>query len=366
MRGEGYWKRFIETLHRLHEEKIKKNVSCLFAERELFRMIAESLKIGIAVTDAKGGVVYVNPAALRITGGEGREGDVFPLWETLKKEEREEGEVKIDGATPRYLWFWKTAWAENILFSFLDITEQKQREEDRIWKDKFSSFQYLAAGVAHELGNPLNALKIHADLMERMMNKGEEEKAREHLRVIKEEILRLESIVQDFLDVLRPIHLSLSEMRVEEVIKSTLELFLPAMQEKGVICEIKLSESTPPLLLDRERLKQALINILNNALHATGRNGKIVVSTGEQKGFVHIVITDDGEGIPASALAHIFEPFFTTREKGMGLGLTITQRIVKAHGGSIEVKSKPGKGTITTISLPIKRTQVPLPAKRQV
>ncbi len=365
MRGEGYWRRFIATLHRLHWEKIKKNVTCLLEERELFRMIAESLAVGIVVTDTKGGIVYVNPSALRITGGKGEEGDVFPLWETLKKEEQEEGEVQINGSTPRYLWFWKTTLSENLLFSFLDITAQKRREEERIWKDKFSSFQYLAAGVAHELGNPLNALKIHAELMERMVHRGEEEKTKEHLRVIKEEILRLENIVQDFLDVLRPIHLTLSEIRVEEVIKSTLELLLPAMQKKGIICETRLSESTPPLLLDRERLKQALINILSNSLHATGKNGKIVISTGEKKGFVHIVVADEGEGIPAKDLAHIFEPFFTTREKGMGLGLTISQRIVKAHEGSIEVKSNPGKGTTTIIYLPIKRTQVPLPAKRQ-
>ena len=364
MRSEGYWRRFIETLHRLHGERIERNVACLFEERELFRMIAESLKVGIAVTSSKGEIVYANPSALHITGVE-EEGGIFPLWERLKREEKEEGEIKIDGSNPRYLWFWKTSISGNFLFAFLDITEQKRQEEERIWRDKFSSFQYLAGGVAHELGNPLNALKIHAELMERALHRREEGKARKHLRVIKEEILRLESIVQNFLDILRPVHLKLSEIRVEEVIKSILELFSPTMEEKGIICETNLSESTPPLLLDRERMKQTLINILSNAIHATGRNRKIVITTGEKKGFVHIMVRDEGEGISPENISRIFEPFFTTREKGMGLGLTITQRIVKAHGGDIEVRSRLGKGTTVIVSLPIKRKRVPLPVKRE-
>ena len=365
MKEEGYWEKFIGMLQRLSLEKINKNVRSLFEERKLLKEIVEYLQVGIIVISKKGETIYMNTSLSDIIGGEVKEGNIFPLWKELKNKKNGEGEIKINGPNPKCIRFWKTPISENFLLSFLDVTRERRIEEEKALQNKFSSFQYLASGMAHEIGNPLNALKIHAELTGKALNKNEINKAGKHLKVIKEEITRLENIVKDFLDVLRNIHLQLKEIRVEEIIKSTLQLLSPFINRKGIRCETSLSKVTPPLLLDRDKMEQSFVNIINNSLQATKRGKKIIITTGEEKGKVYIIVKDEGEGISAKNISHVFEPFFSTRSKGTGLGLTITQRIIKSHGGDIEVKSEEGKGTTVSIYLPIKRKRILLPAKKE-
>jgi len=363
MRSEGYWTRFLQTIKRLSKERIEKNVATLIEERNLLKKTLDKARVGIMILDEKGEILYQNPYMDRIALKEWKEGKSF-IKEILKKREWE-GEVSKNGTAPRYFWIWKTTWDNIHLLTFLEVTEKKKEEEEKFLNQKFSSFHYLSAGVAHEVGNPLNALKIHTQLLQRALSVKDLEKVEKHAKILEEEIERLEKIIKNFLTALRPVSLNKKEMRVEDILLSTMELLAPSFEKKGVKYILEFSPNTPSILIDGEKMKQVFINLLQNALEATPKGKKVVITTGEEKGMVYTVIMDEGEGIPPEHINRIFEPFFSTRPKGSGLGLVIAYKIVKAHGGEIKVKSKPGEGSTFIVYIPVERKEVKLPVPKE-
>ncbi|WP_257446816.1 sensor histidine kinase [Archangium lipolyticum] len=244
---------------------------------------------------------------------------------------------------------------------------EKIRERDRL-----AALGEMAAGLAHEIRNPLGAIKGAAQCLDPKRLPGEEG---EFLEVIVEEVNRLNGVVSAFLDYARPLKQTFGPTDLNEVVTRTVRLIQNEMPQ-GIGLKVEQEESLPRVEADAEQLKQVLINLVQNAMQAMAdTGGTITVKTMRPErfsdfrpsgdSFVEVHVSDTGPGIPSEEHQHIFVPFYTTKQKGTGLGLAICQRIVKNHGGTLSVQSKPGDGATFIIRLPIppaEPLQVPEPA----
>jgi signal transduction histidine kinase len=167
----------------------------------------------------------------------------------------------------------------------------------------------------------------------------------------------LDYIVTQFLQAIRPSPPQLTPGSVNDVARETLELLRPELENRGLNVKEKLARRVPLTPLDAGQMKQVLMNLIKNAMQAMTRDGTLTVQTGHTPDAVWVSIADTGGGIPRDQISHIFEPFYTTKKKGTGLGLMIVQRIVRQHGGHIDVESDVGQGTIFRISLPLRERQ---------
>jgi len=264
-----------------------------------------------------------------------------------------------------------------------DATEARAQTFQAIENERMQALTLLAASVAHEIGNPLNALHIHLQLMEREVRKlrnvqkgapvkvrrgkavlAEEEGCRDeageiatrlenYLGVAKGEITRLDYIVTQFLQAIRPTPPRLAPANLNDVVRETMDLLRPELENRGLHVVEKLARGMPVARMDSAQIKQALVNIIKNAMQAMNRGGDLTVGTGATPDNVWVSVADTGCGIPEEQLSRIFAPFFTTKKKGSGLGLMIVQRIIREHGGRIDLESSQGKGTTFRVWLPL-------------
>jgi signal transduction histidine kinase len=213
----------------------------------------------------------------------------------------------------------------------------------------------LAAGIAHEVRNPLNALQINVRILEQeLADLVPDRGAHVHAVVAKiaDELVSLDNFVSEFLRYARPPRLKLETVAVRRLIGDLATFIAPEHARKGVALELALDAGPEVIAGDDVQLKHALLNLVLNALQATPAGGRVTVATGGDDARLIIRVADTGEGIPADALPRVFEVFFTTREGGTGLGLPIARRIVEEHGGTLAITSAPGVGTTATITLP--------------
>ena len=244
-----------------------------------------------------------------------------------------------------------------------DITERRAKEARLRRAESLASLTTLAAGVAHEIKNPLGSIGIHIQLIQKTLKAAgrlDRTTVRRYLDIINEEVDRLNRIVVDFLFAVRPMDARLEEGDLNQVIADLLEFVHFELEEDKVVLESRLDEEIPPLSFDEKLLKQALLNVINNAVAAMPDGGTLTVATERAGDVVLIHVIDTGTGISEENMAKIFEPYFTTKEFGSGLGLTVVYKIVKEHGGEIALKSKEGEGTTFTISLPIPQKELRL------
>ncbi len=233
-----------------------------------------------------------------------------------------------------------------------DITADINTRQAMMQQDKLASIGRLSAGVAHEINNPLTTILTTAMLIQEDIDP--DNPMYEELETITNETLRCRKIVASLLDFARQTKPAKKHHNINDIIAECIHLTRKQAEFKDVQILKALSEKVPKLLLDKEQIQQALINLILNATDATDPGGKITVSTAFSPGnqFVNIKVSDTGKGIAAEVVDKIFEPFFTTREIGTGLGLAITHGIIGRHGGDIRVQSRPGQGTTFTIRLP--------------
>ncbi|ADN01512.1 two-component system sensor histidine kinase NtrB [Spirochaeta thermophila] len=374
----GFLERTLGKLEKLDREQLKRVFEDFVEEYGRLEDVLNSLPEAILVLDEDDRLAFANRLALRLgvveEDSEGRrlEDAVRDtqirehVRALLSREETVRGrEFTFDLGGRRRIFrvdvlpLVRAGMIRGTLVLMEDVTDQRAQEVRLKRMESLASLTTLAASVAHEIKNPLGAISIHLQLIERLLSqKGclSTEEVSPYVGVIKEEIERLNRIVVDFLFAVRPINLEREELSVRELVEETLSLVGPELAQAGVRVDIRIPEDIPSLSLDRRYIKQALLNLIKNAVQAMPEGGVLTVWAQLRDGRLALSFSDTGVGIPEHLKEKIFEPYFTTKDTGSGLGLTLVYKIVQEHGGEIEVQSKEGKGTTFTLLFPIPAT----------
>lgn len=368
--------RALNKLSKLDEEQIRALLFDLSSENEMLEMVLNTMTDGVLVSDLNHKISFINQAVRTLLPMLRHDPEEHLLWEAVADEEIagflresvqegkrvEEEEFTLDGSgTGRTLMFSvvpieKEEERRGSLILVADITDRRKREARLRRAESLASLTTLAAGVAHEIKNPLGSIGIHIQLIQKALKQNQcldEETAGRYLEIITEEIERLNSIVVDFLFAVRPMDTSMKRTSVNGVVEELIEFIKYELEENSVTLETKLDRNLPKIDLDEKYMKQALINIIKNGVAAMNGGGTLTIITREDHGYVHVDISDSGIGMSEEQLSKIFEPYYTTKEFGSGLGLTVVYKVVREHNGEVTVHSREEQGTTFTISLPI-------------
>lgn len=373
--------KLIGRIERVDPQSLQSFVLKLAREKGFLETLFNTIQEGIIVTDPDGRISYLNAAAGEMLGLDRERALGEPLskhlrdldWDKLFSADKGEWskvlshELEVFYPRQRFLSFYIVPLVdeEHDLVSGMavilrDVTEARRHTETTIESEKLSALTLLAAGVAHEIGNPLNSLNIHLQLIEREAKKLKAENLKNDIRTAREEITRLDRIINQFLRAIRPTRPDLQRAPINEIVTESLALMEREVQNRDILVELELADNLPRCLVDRSQLKQVFYNLIRNALQAMRAGGILRIRTEAGESHVAISFIDTGSGISPEQIGRIFEPYYTTKSEGTGLGLMIVQRIVREHGGTIDVESNPGRGTTVRIKLPIyeKRTRL--------
>ena len=232
-----------------------------------------------------------------------------------------------------------------------NLQELEKANMEKAQMERLSALGEMATTIAHETKNPLNSIRVAASYLKKNF---QGELLTEFLSIIEEEVMRLNEMTSNFLGFSRPAPLNMNECTINEIVRSTVDLIRQEATERNIEVILLTDEHVPPVLCDFGRIKQALLNLLINAMDASKEGDSITINTDMALDQFSISVQDTGKGIGTKELENIFKPFYTTKTRGSGLGLAIVERIVKEHQGNITVDSDPGKGTTVTLTIPIR------------
>jgi len=218
--------------------------------------------------------------------------------------------------------------------------------------DRLTAISKLTGGVAHEVKNPLNAMLMHVELAKMKLNHGDYD-LQPQMDVISTEILRLDRVVKTFLDFTKPVALNLSEVPLSSFVNDIADLARPQAEAGGIELVVTQTADTVAITVDVDLIKQALLNIVVNAIEAMPQGGQLKIDSGVRADYAEIRIADTGPGIPPEVRENIYNLYFTTKPQGSGIGLAMTFQIIQLHDGRINFSSEPGKGTTFTVDLPL-------------
>jgi two-component system sensor histidine kinase HydH len=336
--------------------------------------VVENMPIGLVTLDSEGRVTSFNQTAeavLRRSSGEvvgKKASEILPeqLWGLIdeRKSKRDIIERDMDCA----LGGGKTVPLEvsvSSLFEdngellgdvllFRDLTEVQELKKEVERNQRLASLGRLAAGIAHEIRNPLSSIKGFATYFKERYGEVPEDQRTAEIMV--QEVERLNRVIGQLLEFARPMKLNKKQVSLHEVITYSLKMIQKQAQDKDVAITTNLSAGSEEVSIDPDRISQVLLNLYLNAIEAMDQGGMLRIdsSLDEESGTVTIVISDTGVGIKREDLAHVFDPYFTTKQSGTGLGLAIVHRIIEAHRGEVRIESEFGKGTTVTIVLPFR------------
>jgi two-component system sensor histidine kinase HydH len=233
------------------------------------------------------------------------------------------------------------------------LAEVRHLEAAMAQRERLATLGDMAATVAHEIRNPLNAVSMGLQRLGAEFHPAEGEEYGRLVTLMRGEVERLNSIVGEFLSLARPLSLNREAADVADLLADAAALVEADAKASGVEVSVEVRPGLPRVRLDRDRFKQALLNVMLNAVQAMPGGGRLGVQAAVAGRHLAVTVTDAGGGIPADLLPRIFEPYVTTRAKGLGLGLAVARRIVEAHGGRIEAESEPGRGSRFRLTVPL-------------
>lgn len=390
-----------EQLQRLIKN-ISEELENVSSENEELWAIFESLSSGLLVVNEDYSLIYCNSFCERLLGissGEIYVNSESPVWDLVSEEEigiflknchekkitnaSEEFSISTEGGSVRFLSatlnpFFIDNRLRGSIIVIKDITDRKNQEVLLHRMENLASLTNLAAGMAHEIKNPLGAISIHIQLVQRALEKARENAdtlpdkkfVEDHIDVVNEEIEHLNSLVMDFLFAVRPVNARLELKNPVDVIKTVSGFFAPEFKKEGVLFETEFNEENARVMIDEKLFREVLVNIAQNALAAIKTKfteskksdiaGRFKVLNGIKDGKYIIGLADNGCGMSKETLSKLFEPYYTTKANGTGLGMTMVYKIIKEFSGEIHVESEEGEGTSFLISLPLPQNETKL------
>jgi two-component system, sporulation sensor kinase E len=375
----GFLEQLIRRIDRIDPGSLQTHILGLAREKGLLDTILATIREGLIVVDGQARIRYANAAVSRLLGlsperMEGRKiSEAVPAlrmdalmgldpeaWSHLMNRE-----IEVTYPEHRFLELYLVPMqvvegagedSEGAVILLRDVTREREKQESTLESERLQAINLLAAGVAHEIGNPLNSLNIHLQLMERELrgvDDGDTRSALEELlEVSRGEIARLDQIIHSFLRALRPSEPQREPVQVDRLLQDILKTLQREVSDRGVWVETEFPEDVPVLSLDKGQMQQAFHNILRNGLQAMTRGGVMTIGIRISDRWVALSFRDTGSGIKPEDIGMVFEPFHTTKPEGTGLGLMIVQRILRDHGGQIEIDTRPEQGTTITLLLP--------------
>ena len=360
----AFWNKLIERLDRLDPGSVQAQFLRLASERGLLETIFHALREGILVLDAEGRIVYANRGACRLLGMDEATSIGQPMkrylreieWERLLRLDDKEWarmasrEIEVSYPEHRFLALYlaplenPTDGRTGVVMILRDVTQERDHEAEMVESERLNAVLMLAAGVAHEIGNPLNSLAIHLQLIDRELRGLPETEAgalRELLDVARGEIQRLDQILAQFLKAIRPSLPNFERRALPELVAETLETLSAEIRDRQVVVEVEPAGDLPTAWVDPGQVRQAFFNVIRNAVQAMSGGGVLRISFAASDRLAGVVFQDTGPGIPPGQMGELFEPFRTTKPNGHGMGLMIVQRIVRDHGGTVLVDSLP-------------------------
>jgi signal transduction histidine kinase len=392
----GFTKRVFERASKLPPEEVQRLIAALSEEYEIQDAVLESLTTGVIVCGETGRVIHYNKAArlaaLPVNFDQDR-----PIWTVVKHRDlarflKEVWETQRSYQSGDFIIGLPFLEEKRVTVStmplvrnkrfrgnIISVTDTTEKYKDEVLlhrMERQASLTNVAASVAHEIKNPLAGISIHIQLIQKALaaaragdNKlPEETHLEKYLSIVNEEIERLNAIVADFLTAVRPVKAELTLENPDTLIQKSAEFFQTELEAAHIELRLDLEpEKAPSLLLDEKLFRQALMNLVQNAIHALPQGGIIALNSLVRSDRYILTVADNGVGMDSETQARIFEPYYTTRPEGTGLGLTTVDKIVKEMRGTIDVKSVPKEGTMFILSFPIpQRTKLRLEAPKEV
>ena len=355
-------------------------VQRLARERKMQETVFNTIQDGVIVIDSDGVVQYANDAALGLIGLKGNDIGVTRLWkmvpdlaksidlETVMGEKKSapvlSREIELNYPDHRVVRLYMVPIDAQVghddsggyVIVLSDVTEERVSMEERLESERIDSIVRLAAGVAHELGNPLNSLTIHLQLIERKLKKLAKQpdatKLTESLQVCQGEVERLDGIITHFLKAIRPQKLELNELDLLGLVEDVLRVQEAELSNRKLEVKVEVSDDLPIILGDRDQIKQAFFNLVKNAMEAMQPSGSLRILARCDDDYVYLQFVDNGSGISEEDLSKVFQAYYTTKEEGHGLGMMIVERIMREHGGHINIESRKEAGTAITLQFP--------------
>ena len=383
-----------QKLSKLSDADIEKLFSSIASERDSLSSIIESLSLGLIILDADYKIILANKAAERLLPFSSRplpkndsqnfcelicDEEIAAFFKDCREKKRpsasEEFSLQTSGGSVRFVLvsvspFVQEEKLSGSIVSVRDVTESKNQEILLRRMESLAGLTNLAASVAHEIKNPLGAISIHIQLLQKAVKKARESDGllpdqkflEKYIDVVNDEISNLNKIVVDFLFAVRPINASLELLAPNPLLKKFAEFFEPEFAGKNIQIKLDLCQDGPRLLIDQKLFREMAVNLAQNALAAiqdkfAGNPGGLfeIHSAVKDNKFI-LLIKDNGAGMSQKTLARLFEPYYTTKASGTGLGLTMVYKIVQEFSGDIQVESREGEGSAFVITLPIPQT----------
>ena len=375
----GFLDKLVSKLDRVDPKVVQTLVDRLLKEKGFFVEVFEALREGVILLGNDSRVTFLNGAACRFFGLDAANAHGKKLGELIRGMDWQAmidqanvvcREMEVFYPERRYLHFYLAPINDlDVRSGFVmivnDVTSSRAETEAALESERLGALTMLAAGVAHEIGNPLNSLGIHLQLLDRKIKKlpaGERQQLEGHLQTARQEIQRLDLILKQFLQAIRPSALRRENVDVVELCRETLKLLAPELAERGIQVVLDLASDIPVMELDAVQMQQVFHNLLRNAAQAipSDASGCITIGMLCNDYELRIQIHDNGVGISIENMGALFEPYHTTKEGGSGLGLLIVRRIIREHGGEIEIESREGAGTRVSLFLPLKNQKARL------
>lgn len=393
----GYVKRVSQKFNKLSNEQLISLLDGMVEENENLYSILECISAGLLILDND----FVLQQSNKIVESrlnfsvylDDPKATTVPVWEIMEDEEigeyfkkcwekgltntTEDFTVMTSGGSVRFLTITMTPLMHDgnttgKIILVRDVTEKKNQEVLLHRMENMANLTNLAAGMAHEIKNPLGAISIHIQLLQKALEKARQNKdilppkkfVEDHVDVVNDEIDHLNKLIMDFLFAVRPVNAQLQLKKPAALIQNIVDFFTPEFHDNGINVKLIIKDADSRLLLDEKLLRDIIMNLAQNGLAAikqkmddeatsTDYMGEFTIECASAENKYYIIISDNGCGMKSETVSKIFEPYFTTKANGTGLGMTMVYKIVKEFSGDITVESREGKGTVFTMVFPL-------------